>query len=159
MPNSSENKIKQEINSILDDLDKRNEIWSPRWVAHMIVNSHKDGIRNGAHADFWNHCGYSKAREMVTRCINRRAGVSKETISKQFILPGYEHAQSHYVVTRNNDEVGVPIHQCSDEELSLKANTYRKMGVACFAHADELVRYISARQSKCRSRKIEGFKS
>ncbi len=145
MADSYEATLTTEINSILDKMGK---IWTPRWIAHAIVAEHKDGLVAGEHSDFWKYCGYSKTRQMVTKCINKRAGDKKSKDNGQYILPGYEHIQSHYVVTRDDEDVGIPVELLTDEEIDSKADVYRKMGNACLDHADELERYKSDRNVK-----------
>ncbi len=52
----------------------------------------------------------------------------------------------YYVVERDGEEVGYPVHDCTDEELEAKRLQYRTMGFACFAHADEIERYQRSRR-------------
>lgn len=112
-----------------------------QWIAHEVCEAHNDGLAPNDHSDFWRHSGYKATREEVRRCINRRIGDQPEQADKQMVFEGFEHLQRYYMVDRDGDQIGVPVQELSDEEIEAKASTYRSMGAACFAHADELDRY------------------
>lgn len=137
-----------EINEALDDLETRGTPWRASWIAHQICGSHTDGLGTGDHADFWRHCAYEEVRDQVRRCINRRAGDRPNVDDGQLRLPGYEHLQSYYVVRRQEEDLGVPVFDLTDEELDAKAAIYRAMGGACFAHADEIDRFRTLRAAE-----------
>lgn len=131
-------KLVAEINAKLDSLTGK---WAASWIAHAICNSHAEGLAENDEALFWRHCGYAEVRDEVRRCINRRAGDREDGEAGQGFLPGFRHLQSHYIVSRDGEDVGVPVYDLSDEEIEAKAAKYRGMGAACYAHADELDRF------------------
>lgn len=140
-------RLTAEINAVLDELADEGSEWRAAWIAHQICERHAPGLGDGEDADFWRHCGYADCRREVTRCINRRAGDRPESDPGQLTLPGYEHLHAYYVVDRDGQEVGVPVHDMTAPELESKVRHYRKMGAACFAHANEIERYMESRAS------------
>lgn len=135
-----------EINLVLDDLSEKGETWNAAWIAHAICNKHTDGLAENEHSYFWRHCGYQDCRDEVRRCINGRAG-DRPTSDAQLRLPGYDHLQAYYIVKRDGDEIGVPVHDLTDDELEAKAALYRGMAAACYAHADEIDRFKRLRRN------------
>ena len=135
-----------EIQGYIDALAAANRPWRAEWIAHWICDDHATGLADGADADFWRYCGYRQCRELVRRCINARAGNRPDPNEAVTALPGYEHLQSHYIVTRDGDNVGVPLHDLTDEELAAKSQMHRAMGNACHAHAAEIERYVRLRK-------------
>jgi len=142
---SYESKLKAEINTSLVQLHANQRDIIPQFVASQIVHDHKRGLPAGENGDFWLHCGYSKTREMVTRCINRCFGGSRSNNGKSAALPGFDHLQSYYVVRRNGLEIGLPIDRLTESELAAKAKQHRSNGLTNLAHASELERYVSIR--------------
>lgn len=139
-------RLNAEINTLLDALADEGREWRATWIAHEICNQHAGALTDNEDANFWRHCGYSDCRREVTRCINRRAGDRADRDEGgQYTLPGYKHLQSYYVVERDGEEVGVSVHELTDGEIVEKQRTYRAMGAACFAHADELDRFQRTR--------------
>ncbi len=139
--------LTDEINRVLDELATDGDPWRAAWIAHEICDSHERGLVSDSAADFWRHCGYRDCRSQVTRCINRRAGDGAEKLDEQLKLPGYEHLQGYYVVDRAGEEVGIALFGLTDDELEEKVSVLRRMGAACFAHADEIDRYLRGRLS------------
>jgi hypothetical protein len=143
---SYESALIAEINAILDRLAADNLPLRAQWIAHEICKAHEDGLGEGEDRLFWQHCGYNETRDVVRRCINRRTGDDrKDDEHRQLTLPGYEHVQHYYMVKREGEEIGVSIHDMTDAELIDKANSYRDMAAACYAHADEIDRFRSLR--------------
>ena len=137
-----------EINDVLNRLATQGQEWRAQWVAHEICARHEGGIVDGDDGDFWRGNGYMAVRELVTRAINKRAG-DKQDLPKslQMSMFGWEHLQDYYIVTRDGEDIGIPVTSLTAAELRGKAETYRKMGAACFAHADELDRFSAVRRT------------
>ena len=143
-----QDRLTEEINTVLDELADQDSPWRAAWIAHGICHAHRDGLQEGEAADFWRHCGYADCRKEVTRCINRRAAIEGEEGEdpQQLRLPGFKHLQMYYVVEREDeDKTGYPVEDCTDPELEAKSLQLRAMGQACFAHADEIDRYLRQR--------------
>ena len=121
----------------------------PSWIAHEICSKHNKVLPKNAHGDFWYFTGYSYIREHVRKRINVLFDMVAET-SRQMYLPDYEHLQSHYVVKRGDERIGVPTDQLSDEELDALAAMHEAMAAACTDHAIELRRYKKERRQLAR---------
>lgn len=140
---SYEKSLAAEINAELDRLAARGERWNAAWITHAICENHKQELGQDAH--FWRFCGYEKTRDTVRRIINSRAGNKPSKAEEQMKLPGYDHLQQYYMVRRDEEDIGVPIHSMTDEEIEAKAVLYDNMAKACHAHAKELRRYAAVR--------------
>jgi hypothetical protein len=136
----------EEIHRVLDSLKDEGKDWDATWIAHAICKAHEKGLASNGEAEFWRHCGYAEARDRVRRAIGERAAPEKPEDeaapeSRQYVLPGFEHMRTHYVVERDGERVGVFVYNMTEDELAQRAAFYRSMGAACYAHADELDRF------------------
>lgn len=138
-----------EIAAKVDALAAAGQPLNPSWITHEICNDHKTGLVGNAHSDFWRHGGYRTARQETGAYITKKYGGGKvvSTGHKQLTLPGYDHVQTHYIVERKGDEIGVPTHDLTDDEIDARVAVFRAYGVAYFAHADELERFKAHRKS------------
>ena len=144
-----QSKLKSEIISVLDDLTESNQDWNATFIAQLVCDNHKHELVNDAEFSLYNI--YTNVRREVTSVINKLAGDKPEKESLQLIIPGYENLQTHYVVKRNGESIGVHIDNMTDDEIDEKTKVYKKMGTTCFAHADELQQYKVKRQQKVKA--------
>lgn len=142
-------RIRAEINEVLDRLAKKEETWVPRWIAQEVVGSHANGIADdGEDADFIRYCAYAHTRAEVAAVIRKRADPSKAADTDQLLLmEGWDHLQQYYTVEREGDWVAEPTTQCTDKELLAKASEIRSQAETLMAHADEIERFVRERQS------------
>ena len=147
---SYSDRLKEEINDVLTTLEVDRSPWEASWIAHEVCNQHRKGLAKNDERFFWDHCGYTEARRQVRECINRRAGdhTDLEAVDRQYVIPGYEHLRSYYVVERDGQKVGVSVYDTTDDDLDVKKTIYRSMGQACYAHADEIDRFQRDRRAK-----------
>lgn len=138
---SYSDKLIVEINSVIDRKIAAGLPLLAQWITHEVCEAHDEGLAPNDHSDFWRHSGYKATRDEVRRCINRRIGDQPGAADRQMVFDGFEQLQRYYMVDRDGDQIGVPVQELTDEEIEGKAATYRSMGAACFAHADELDRY------------------
>ena len=139
----TDKEIRTKINAKLSALEDQGMPWHATWIAHAICHDHEDGLSDHEDSDFWKWGGYKSTRDLTRRCVNERASIDRAGDKKeaQPNLPGFDHLQQYYMVDRNGDELGVPIFQMTDAEVEAKSAQLRTMGEACFAHADELMRF------------------
>jgi hypothetical protein len=131
--------ITTEINALLDRLSDEGQSWRPRWIAHMICESHKKGLSKSKHAHFWLHCGYAEVRKQVGECISRRTNPAAEAAEEEAPrLPGFSHVREYYSVKRDDEVIGVPVRQLTLQEFDEKIVMLRKRAVTENAHANEL---------------------
>jgi hypothetical protein len=117
----------------------------PTFITHTVCSAHIAALPKNAHGDFWRFTGYTYIRELVRKRINVLFDKGAET-SRQMFLPGYKHLQSHYVVKRGDDRVGVPTNQLTGEEIEALAVMHDAMAASCTDHAAELRRYDKERR-------------
>lgn len=143
-------KINAVINQELDGLVASGAVWRAEFIAQAVLLKHADGLSEEAeHKEFWQHCGYTRVRDLVRRCINTRAGDDEqEADARQPRLPGYDHVHLYYLVRRNGDDVGVSVHEMTDAEIDAKAHRYSEMAHANGAHANELLRFKRERRAR-----------
>jgi hypothetical protein len=151
----TEERVRSEINAVLDQLQARGEAVQPQWVTHEICSRHRAGLAVlGADAptaqvddrDFWEYAGYAQTRKLTTRCVNERE--QPDARADNPVLPGFEYLHHYYVHTRDGVDVMVPIEQSTDDELLAKAATYETLAASCTAHATELRRYVDWRRAQ-----------
>ena len=138
--------LRKEINTLLDHLQSQDQALRPQWVTMEICRAHTEGLAQNEHAPFWEYGGYTQTRKLATVCINaREQALPDEEGDGAPYLPGFEYLQRYYVVQRQGEDVGVPVLECTDEELYAKAALYRSQSRKLVAHADEIERYIQWR--------------
>ena len=135
-------RLRTEINKKLDALAKEKKPWVAEWIAHSICNEHKEALDQSEDADFWLHCGYVECRDQVRRCIGARAGDRPEKNTEQLAIDGFDYLQPYYMVEREGQRIGVSVYSMTRDELLEKAATYRRMGASCYAHADEIAKFM-----------------
>ncbi len=108
------------------------------WITHAVVERHPD--LHGGDKDFYVTCAFGHVRNTVRQCLREWKGDGPNT-PEQLKLPGYEHLQKAYLVDRENEQVIVPLPECTNGELMEKIGEYRRMADGCIKHADELERY------------------
>ena len=142
---SYRDRLMAEINGALDDFASRGAPLQARWVTHAICQRHESAVADSEDGEFWRWTGYTATRDAVARAIRARAGdrADRSPSPRQISLPGFErdHLQDYYIVERDGEAVGIPVVELTDEELDAKAEVHRKMGAACYAHADEIDRF------------------
>lgn len=140
--------ILDEIASAIDARIAAGQTLQASFITQAVCGAHLEGLAANDHSDLWRHGGYRWVRDETRRYISKRLGTDEtDTETKQSAFPGFEHVQSHYLVRRKGEDVGVPALLMSDDEIEAKAAFYKSMGAACFAHARELVRFKDWRKS------------
>ena len=136
-------RIVGEIEERLNSLSAHAKVWDPVLITMDVCNAHRDGLVQGDGGIFWEWAGHRYVREMVRKQINSRVGGHVTPAAPQLHLPGFERdrLQYYYTVERDGRELHVPVTEMADDEIDIKAEAYRKMGAACYAHADELDRF------------------
>lgn len=140
-------KLNEEIAAKVDEIVKKGGPLFPDWIAHAICNDHADGLADGnEEADFWRHNGYRTVRRQVGTFITKNfKPEERKDERRQFIFPGFDHVQTHYVVERDGDEIAIPTNSLTDEEIDAVVSRMRSSAATLYAHADELERFKSYR--------------
>jgi hypothetical protein len=115
------------------------------WIKHAIMERHQ--AIDGPDRDWFILC----ATEHIDRTVNRVLShytIADTQTDAQLVMPGCERLQRVYLVERHADSTLVPIGSMTDEEIEQKVADYRAMGDGCYAHADELGRYLKRRRDE-----------
>ncbi len=84
---------------------------------------------------------------MVRRCLSQKIEPDILEEDRNLILPGFDHIQTHYMIRRDGEDIGVPIEQMTDEEGFAKAALYDRQAITQAEHANELRRYLRERSA------------
>jgi hypothetical protein len=123
-------------------------------ITAAVTKRHKE-IR-GSDKDFWLNLAYPTLRDTVRGCIGKYRETPKASTEPQLMLPGWKKLQRAYFMTRKDrfgdmiDRV-VPIDQCTDDELLVRAGEYRTNAAGLVEHAQELEQYVARRQLRAAS--------
>ena len=149
----TEERLRTEINVLLDARQERKEELKPQWVTHEVCRKHRSGLvvldasapsEEQDHVAFWEYSGYTNTRKLATDCINKRE--RPDRVAPSDVLPGFEYLNKYYVHERDGVDVGVSIEDSTDEELLAKAALYETQSQRLVAHANELRRYVDWRR-------------
>lgn len=137
----------REIRQTVEAWDKSGKHLVPTFITHEIVKRHVAGLaRANEHTPFYEHFAHKGCRSEVGRYISKTYGDEAADAKKPDTFFGYEYIQRHYVITRDGEDIAVPIDDLTDAEIEARVEMLRKRGLACLAHADELERYRSLRE-------------
>lgn len=143
----SEKDLWQEACALIDDAIAHERSPQANWIAAIIVERHPlpEGYQ-GEDAEFTAICRWEHVRYVVRKAAARFKASPQKERDEQLILPGWDHLQKAYYVTREGVQRLVPIDQMADTEIDQKALEYKRMGEGCNAHAGELRRYLNDRK-------------
>ena len=136
----------EEIAQLIARVAEEGRALEPRWITHEICNAHQSGLARGEEADFWMHHGHRAVRADVGNYIRKHFNPEADADDAQNTLPGFEHVQTHYIVERDGQEIGIPTPQMTDDEIEATVSRMRSSAATLYAHADELERYRMERQ-------------
>lgn len=143
--NSVVEKYEHEIASLVAKWDEEGRDLVPAFLTKALVDSHVGGLaRANEHTPFFEHYTYNGARQHVGSYLSKKYG-DDEAEPEQHVLPGFDHLQRYYIIRRGDEDVPVLFEQVTDEEFRAKAKMLRRRGSACFAHADEIERFVELR--------------
>lgn len=142
MPYSAKD-LRREAQSIIDEALTQGQVINPDWIANAIVAAHPlpDDFE-GDDAEYTEICRWQHTRDVVRQTVGKFKEAPKSANDEQLVMPGWEHLQKGYLVTRDGEQQLVPVTRLADHELEQKANEYEQMGRGCFAHAQEIRRYV-----------------
>lgn len=102
----------------------------------------------GDDADFYVACAVDFIKDTVKRTVGEYAPKASSVTDRQIVMDGFDHMQKAYTVTRDGEQVLVPIQLLTDDEIEARALEYEAMARGCVAHAKELRAYRRGRQDK-----------
>jgi hypothetical protein len=140
-------KIKGEIVEVIADEKNKDVILKTEWIANAVMNPYFKTLPETNAAEMVRYLSLLQCRRMVREIISKKLD-GNGSDNRQYVIPGYEHLQTHYAVRRDGTPVGVPISLMTDQELEAKLQEYEKMGSSCFAHAREIAEYLENKKRK-----------
>jgi hypothetical protein len=135
-----------EIRRLIDTKLERGRAVKAAWIANEVVKQHP-GIQ-GADAEFHRFCAQHWVREQVAKALKHYNCTVATEADPQLVLPGYSYLQLAYPVARNGEQVILPIHRLTSEELEAKACELDAMALGARAHAIELRAYTARRHER-----------
>jgi hypothetical protein len=134
--------LKAEVSELILSGIEAGQVMPAGWITEAIMEKHPIPVKVlGDHHDFYTLCGFAHVRDTVRQCLRAYKDDTSQEIPEQLKLPGYDDLQKAYLIERDEEQMIVPITQCTEEELNAKIAEYRRMAEGCLHHADELVRY------------------
>ena len=94
-------------------------------------------------APFSTHNNYTNVRREVRLVMSKKLNIDYSSDSNQLTIEGFKYVQRYYSIERNNEYIGVPVEQMSEDEINKKSSELSKMGRACLRHARELINYYA----------------
>ncbi|KZY51009.1 hypothetical protein A3734_06515 [Sulfitobacter sp. HI0054] len=138
----STTEVTREIRRMVQDKLDSGVAIRVEWLTTEIIAS-KDQI-DGDDADFYIACGVDFIKKTVKRVIGEFEPKAEQ--SAQIIMPGFDHLQKAYTVTRNEQVTLVPVTMLTDMELEMRAQEYEAMAKGCLSHAKEIRAFIMGRE-------------
>ena len=131
--------VTREIRKIVTDRINDGQTIRAEWLTTEILAT-KSQIE-GDDADFYIACAIDFIKDTAKGCIGLYATKSAVVSDAQIIMPGFDHMQRAYTVSRDGEIILVPVHLLSDEEIEARAIELEAMARGCIAHAKELRAY------------------
>lgn len=135
--------INREIAAIIDRRISSDDPVQLNWIVHEFVKGH-DRI-SGDDVDLYRTALYAFVRDRAKRMIKKYD--YSDDLEQPDLLPGHEHLRVAYSVTRDGEQMLVPIDLCSDEELLMRAGEFERSAAGLRSHAAELKEYVGARRT------------
>lgn len=115
------------------------------WLTAEYIGS-KSRI-DGDDYPFYHACAQAHINEVVRRVVGKYDSKPKAENDAQLVLPGFEHLQRAYTITREGVVVLVPVDKLTDDELLQRAAEYDLMAKGCRNHAREIRQFVTSRAS------------
>jgi hypothetical protein len=129
-----------EINEAIESLLAKGSTVVVAWLVQLILKNHPDE----AATDFSQCARYEFVNDEVGRCVRKFKEPEPDELA-QLTLPGFKRLQKAYRITRDDDQIIVPIEAMTDDELLAKAEEHDLMSKGHRTHAREIRRYVSQR--------------
>jgi len=137
---SYQNVIVGEISNEIDSLVELNLVVNRKLVTTKVCSNHQDELNGDAPFSTYNN--HQNVGKLVTKLISQKFDVNEQNFDNQLTIEGFKYLQKYYSINREGERIGVPIDQCTKEELLAKKERIGKMGRACLVHQNELAKYI-----------------
>jgi len=113
------------------------------WLVNSVMADHDD--IQGDDAEFARCLSIAHVTKRVEHYFRKAKADERNPADPQMVLPGYTVLQRMYIIERDDELVGVPVGDATNDELRGKEKQMRAMGDGLYKHADEIQRYIQER--------------
>jgi len=120
-----------------------NRVCHPDWVTEALMQDHAD--LSGGDEECALFSMRANFRNEVRRHINRFKLTPELAADPQLVLPGFRRLQMAYLVTRDSQQVAVPVQSLTNVEIEAKCIELVSMSNGCLEHVEELRRYLADR--------------
>ncbi len=134
--------IQKEVSAIVEAKIDAREVVRSTWLIHEVIGRHQLPECNES---AWFFCCAREALAKVVRDVVQSYKPSKDDPDPQMVFPGFERLQRGYLVTRDGEQAVVCTLDLTDVEIDAKAADLQRMGIGCFRHRDELLRFKTER--------------
>lgn len=139
----SEENIYAEIRKFVSDLVDAGAVTPVEWITQDFLNSRND--ISGSDAALYRACTRAHIARIVKKVVGKYDTEARAIQEPGLSLEGFEHLQRAYTITRDEKVVLVPVHKCTDSELTARAEEYDRMAVGCRVHAREIRAFVASR--------------
>lgn len=114
------------------------------WLVQEVING--QGEIAGEGEEFYSYCAREHVYRVVKKVIEKiKQDEESEPDDRQLNLEGFRYVRTAYTITREREQVLVPIELLSNAELMQRADELHKIGLGVIAHAEELRDYCKQR--------------
>lgn len=123
-------------------------ILDPTRIATEVCSRYKGELSERGDGGLYEYATYRTVRDAIGKLISKKLDTQPGEVDRQFLLPGFKHLQTHYIVKRDGASLGVPVAEMTDEEIDEKVNLYQKRSHALQEHVTELLEFKKTRNHK-----------
>lgn len=134
--------IYTEVRRFVQDRVDTGVITRVEWLTAEYIESKGDVF--GGDVPFYRVCALAHVNEVVKKCVGKYDSKPAKSAG-QLVLPGFDHLQRAYTVTRDGAVLLVPVDLLTSAELLHRASEYDEMAKGCRAHAREIREFVAAR--------------
>src|SRR3989304_5691501 len=142
-----ESDVVKECKALLDAHEAAGEAKDMEWLIEELLSAHSQ--IDGADKDFALLAMHTAANPRWFKMARRSERIKPDgTDDRQGVIPGYEHIQRTYAVTRDGRQQSVPLDKMTSEEIREKIADYQRISKGSKEHAEELARYLEEREAR-----------
>lgn len=136
--------IYTEVRKFVQDRVEAGVITRVEWLTSEYLAGKSD--ISGGDVPFYRVCALAHVNDVMKRCVGKYDAKPSKA-DQQLILPGFDHLQKAYTVSRDGAMLLVPVDLLTNEELLARAEEYDAMAKGCRDHAREIREFVSTREA------------
>lgn len=139
----NDERIYSDLRKFVSDLVDSGVETPVEWITDRFLASR--GEIYGEGEPVYRYCTRAHLSVIAKKVVRKYEVEARAVQDEDVSLPGFEHLQRAYTVTRSEKIVLVPIQRLTDAELLIRAEEYDQMAQGCISHANEIRRFVKAR--------------